>query len=174
MGILTYFCIYLSVQEQKFGVQVLWDASFWRGSLIGLFTSFSVFMFKLRFEFVRSDAWGCEGELGSVLLSVRRGSLRAHRTRRASTQFSFSVLVFECFKLFWMFKLARLKKPVNDKLSWRRAATVLIVFFLALASRLRSPGAPAQPWAPIIVTTFHPTSDGPALSNKTLREQALL
>jgi len=34
------------------------------------------FMFKLLFVFVRSDAGGDEGELGSVLLSMRRGSLR--------------------------------------------------------------------------------------------------
>ncbi len=45
---------------------------------LGSFTSFSVCMFKLRFVFVRSGAGGREGELGLVLLSVRRGSLRAH------------------------------------------------------------------------------------------------
>ncbi len=39
--------------------------------------SFSVCMFKLRVVFVRSGAGGGEGELGSVLLSVRRGSLHA-------------------------------------------------------------------------------------------------
>ncbi len=53
-------------------------------------TSFSVCMFKLLFVFVRSDAEGDERELGSVLLSMRRGSLREHRARRASTQLSFS------------------------------------------------------------------------------------
>ncbi len=48
------------------------------GAELGSFTSFSVCMFKLRFVFVRSGAGGREGELGLVLLSVRRGSLRAH------------------------------------------------------------------------------------------------
>ncbi len=57
------------------------------GADLGAFTLFPVCMFKLGFVFVRSDA---EGELGSAMLSVRRGSLRAHRTRRASTHLSFS------------------------------------------------------------------------------------
>ncbi len=48
------------------------------GAKLGSFTSFSVCMFKLRFVFVHSGAGGHEGELGSVFLSVRRGSLRAH------------------------------------------------------------------------------------------------
>ncbi len=39
---------------------------------------FSVCVFKLRFEFVHSDAGVCEGDFGSVLLYVRRGSLCAH------------------------------------------------------------------------------------------------
>ncbi len=45
--------------------------------------SFSVCMFKLRVVFVRSGARGGEGDLGSVLLSVRRGSACApkHRAR---------------------------------------------------------------------------------------------
>ncbi len=59
-----------------------------------------MFTLKLRFVFVRSVAGGCEGELDSSMLSVRRGSLRMHRTWCTSTQFSFSALVFECFKLF--------------------------------------------------------------------------
>ncbi len=54
-----------------------------RGAELDSFTSFYVCMFKMRFVFVRTDAGGGEGELGSVLLSVRRGSLRLHRTQRA-------------------------------------------------------------------------------------------
>ncbi len=50
-----------------------------RGAELDSFTSFYVCMFKMRFIFVRSDAGGGEGELGSVLLSVRR----LHRTQRA-------------------------------------------------------------------------------------------
>ncbi len=34
-------------------------------------------------------------------------------------------------------------------------------FRFASASRLRLPGGPPQLWAPIIITTFHPTSDSP-------------
>ncbi len=86
------------------------------GAELGIFTSFSVCKFKLRFVFVRSGAGGCEGELGSVLLSIRRGSLQAHRTWRASTQLSF--FCFLCFNalnscLNWQ----GLKTRANDKLS---------------------------------------------------------
>ncbi len=42
------------------------------GAELGTITSFSVCMFQLRFIFVRSGAGGGEGELGSVLLFVRR------------------------------------------------------------------------------------------------------
>ncbi len=54
------------------------------GAELDSFTSFSVCMFKLWFVFVHSGAAGSEGELGSVLLSVRHGSLCVHRTLRAS------------------------------------------------------------------------------------------
>ncbi len=58
-------------------------------------------MFKLQIVFVRSDAGGGEGELGSVLLSVRRGSLRVCTKHGARVLGSaFPRLVFECFKLF--------------------------------------------------------------------------
>ncbi len=48
------------------------------GAELGYFTSITVCMFKLLFVFVHSGAGGREGELGSVLLSMRRGSLRVH------------------------------------------------------------------------------------------------
>ncbi len=48
------------------------------GADLDSFTYFSVYMFKLRFVCVRSGAGGGEGELGSVLLSMRRGSLSVH------------------------------------------------------------------------------------------------
>ncbi len=35
------------------------------------------------------------------------------------------------------------------------------LFRLASATRFSLPGGPPQPWAPIVVTTFHPTSNGP-------------
>ncbi len=60
------------------------------GTELGSFTSFFVCMFKVRFVFVHSGAGGDEGELDSVFLSVRHGSLHVHRTQRAITQFSFS------------------------------------------------------------------------------------
>ncbi len=62
---------------------------------------FSVCIFKEQFVFVRSGAGG-RGELGSVWLSVRRGSLRVHQTRRTSRLLgsAFLRLVFECFKIF--------------------------------------------------------------------------
>ncbi len=56
--------------------------------------SFSVCMFKLRVVFVRSGAGGGEGELGSVLLSVRCGSLHAHRTPRAGAALGFFLHLF--------------------------------------------------------------------------------
>ncbi len=93
------------------------------GAELGSFTSFSVCMFKLRFEFVGSDAGGHEGELGSVLPSVRCGSLCAHRTRRASTQLIFfHVLCLNALNSFECLNWQGLKTPVNYKLSWCRAA----------------------------------------------------
>ncbi len=96
MGILTSFCMYFLVQEQeeansvfkRFETRLSLPApcahrTLRAGAELGSFTSFSVCMFKLRFVFVCSDAGGGEGELGLVLLSVRRGSLRVHQTWRA-------------------------------------------------------------------------------------------
>ncbi len=48
------------------------------------------------FVFVRSGAGGREGELGSVLLSVRRGSLLAQQTQLASRPTHLSLNYFEC------------------------------------------------------------------------------
>ncbi len=114
------------------------------GAELGSFTSFSVCMFKLRFVFVRSGAGGREGQLGSIWLSVRRCSLNLSYPVRFSylplkqwvvqfdnekcyllnyillmctptTTLNLSLrLVFECFKLYWIFKLARLKNRCND------------------------------------------------------------
>ncbi len=119
MGILTSFCIfwYTIARRGKFGVEALWDASVCASPVRtehrtgvlnwALSQMFSVWMFKLRFVFVRSGAGGSEGELGSVLLFVKRGSLRVHRTRRASTQLSFSAsfvwIALNSFEYFFKF-----------------------------------------------------------------------
>ncbi len=55
---------------------------------LGSFTYFYVCMFKLQFVFVRSDAGEGKRELGSGLLSVRRGSLRVHQKMRTSSLYS--------------------------------------------------------------------------------------
>ncbi len=64
--------------ETRLSARALCALNTARCAEFGSFTSFCVCMFKLRFVFVCSDAGGREGELGSVLLSVRRGSLRVH------------------------------------------------------------------------------------------------
>ncbi len=75
--------LYLSVHEQEEANAVFkhfkTSLSARAGAELG---SFSVCMFKLRVVFVRSGAGGGEGELGSVLLSVRRGSACAPNTAR--------------------------------------------------------------------------------------------
>ncbi len=96
--------MYLSVQEQEEANSVFKRFETYlrahcmhrtqcAGAELGSFTSFSVCMFKLRFVFVRSAAGGGEGKLRSALLSVRRGSMRLHRTRHESTHLSFESFV---------------------------------------------------------------------------------
>ncbi len=86
-----FVCIFVLYVSKRFETRLSARAqNTARCAEFGSFTSFCVCMFKLRLVFVRSDTGGREGELGSVLLSVRRGSLRVHWTRRASTQMSFS------------------------------------------------------------------------------------
>ncbi len=108
--IISYVFVSTRARSVKFGVQVLWGT--WTpnhslhgpcahrtpcvGAELGSFTSFSVCMFKLRFVFVCSGIGGCKGELGSVFLSVRHGSLRVHQTLRVCTQLSF------CASCVWM------------------------------------------------------------------------
>ncbi len=86
---------------------------------------------------------------------------------------AFPHLLIECFKLYWMFKVAKLKNSANDKLSWlvtthsSGPSTVLSVFLgwphsVEIIGPSPSAVGPPQPWAPNIVTTFQPTSDGPA------------
>ncbi len=105
-----------------------------------------------------SSVWSCC--LWDAALCVRT----EHGARVLS--WAFQHLVFECFILFWMFKLARLKNTCKwSAFVMTRSSgpsTVLSVFLgwpqpVGWDRR----GAPPQPWTPIIVTTFHPTSDGP-------------
>ncbi len=100
------------------------------GAELGSFTSFSVCMFKLRFVFVRSGAGGGKGELGSVLLSVRRGSLRVHRTQFSSNEYSVQLFRFFCLNALHSFEC----------LNWQGLKHVQMISFhrLASASRLRS------------------------------------
>ncbi len=84
------------------------------GAELGSFTSFSVCMFKLRFVFVCSGAGGREGELGSVLLSVRRGSLN---TAREYSVELFRVLCLNALNSFVCLNWHGLKTCANDKLS---------------------------------------------------------
>ncbi len=67
-----------------------------------------VLNWALNWVFVRSGAGGGEGELGLILLSVRHGSLCTEHGAPVLSS-AFPRLVFECFKLFLMFKLERLK-----------------------------------------------------------------
>ncbi len=58
-----------------------------------------------------------------------------------------------------------LNAHANDKLSWQRAAVACQLSwasFLGLSQSVEIAGDPTQLRAPIIVTIFHPTSDGPA------------
>ncbi len=52
-------------------------------------------MFKLRVAFVRSGARGGEGDLGSVLLSVRRGSV-CMRTEHRARVLNWALFLFAC------------------------------------------------------------------------------
>ncbi len=66
----------------------------------------------------------------------------------------------------WMINWQDLNAHANDKLSWQRAAVACQLSwasFLGLSQSVEIAGGPTQLRAPIIVTTFHPTSDGPAV-----------
>ncbi len=87
------------------------------GAESGSFTSFSVCMFKLQFVFVHSGAGGCERELGSVLLSLRRGSACAPNKVREYSVELFRILCLNALNSFVCLNCQGLKTRTNDKLT---------------------------------------------------------
>ncbi len=186
MGICTSFCMYLSVQEHEEANSVLM-----RFGACGIIQIISHILSGCTLCAQYTVHW-CWIELFyiffclRVLTAICISSFRCRMTRRRARfgllcvhtehgarvlSSAFPRLVFECFKLFWMFKLTRLKKNMQ-MISYcddgsRGLSTVQSIFLgRPRPVSWNRRGSPSQSWAPIIITTFHPTSYGPGAVRK--------